>query len=159
MCTAHRARANISQLRPTPASPAPRGGWPPPGTTGQHATGVALCPPLRMNIFHLGASREKRGEISQGSTGQDRVSAGCAVSHRQPSCQQPLCFLHRRDGSVPRAGCHLPRWDTPRSEALVKAGEPENVTTADVKEPPATAHSKATVRTGTRLPDLHGQQR
>lgn len=125
----------------------------PPGTAGQHATGFALCPSLWLSSFQLERSGVKE---AQGSTGQGRVSVGCAVSRRLPS---RLCLLHRRDRSVPRAGFHLPRWKAPRSEVLAKAGEPENITTANVKEPPATARSKAAVRTSTRPPDLHGQQR
>ncbi|XP_064265019.1 uncharacterized protein LOC135294111 isoform X2 [Passer domesticus] len=122
-----------------------------PGIAGQHATGFALCPSLWMNSFHLGASREKQGERSPG---QHRaglsLSGACGVAAKSPfaSCT-----------ARPSSWFHLPPWRTPRSEVLAKAGEPENVTTANVKEVPATARSEATVRTGTRPPDLHRQQK
>lgn len=139
--------------------PCPPGRLAPPGTAGQHATGFALCPPLWMNSFHRGASREMRGEISPGQhRAGPSLSGECSVAQGAQLPAPPL-LPHRRDGSVPPAGFHLARWATPRSEALAKAGEPENAATANVEESPATAHSKATVRTGTRPPDLHGQQR
>lgn len=152
MCRTCRARASIPR-HPGPLLP------PLPLEAGPAWHRRAAChrfhtlPSLWLSSFQLERSGVKE---AQGSTGQGRVSVGCAVSRRLPS---RLCLLHRRDRSVPRAGFHLPRWKAPRSEVLAKAGEPENITTANVKEPPATARSKAAVRTSTRPPDLHGQQR
>lgn len=116
LCRVCRARANIPQLWPAPASPAPPGGWPPPGTTGQHTTGFVLCPPLWMNSFHRGASREMRGEISPGQhRAGPSLSEACSVAQAAQLPAAPL-LPHRRDESVPPAGrFHLPRWATPRN--------------------------------------------